>query len=388
MSAAQRKAILDLPLKVILTEDGVSDFISHKKKLTRFRLADNVDEHGVLLKQFSPKSIQTLLLLGYVSKMEMSLAEFVSRRQEVMDLSKIVVYSVLYKQFDKEVFTSMTQCECVRDYNRKYPSKMINERTKLPENVLRAQLAKKDAAINQTRTEILKPIWEGIQANKDYSIEEKNVFMLMSEKFLNRMSLMNWYIVMLFRDAENFADITASVRKGINSYMEKSKVAEYISVMIMELAINNENTNLKNKAKVMFPDEEDVNMLIMDPENRSKIVQELKKENTMVTVSWKLGGGSTSIGKQNRLQITLYNKSDEKSTSKESLEDKIGADTKKKSLVDFYKEIPEGEGGADLGMYYFSYLDEACKKVNIKFESIVNQFSQNDLTVINLIFNF
>lgn len=389
MSAAQRKATLDLPLKVILTEDGVSDFISHKKKLSRFRLADNVDEHGVLLKQFSPKSIQTLLLLGYVSKMEMSLAEFVSSRQEVMDLSKIVVYSVLYKQFDKEVFTAMTQCECVREYNRKYPAKMINERTKIPETALRAQLAKKDAIINQVRSDILKPIWEGIQTNKDYSIEEKNVFMLMSEKFLNRMSLMNWYMIVIFRDEKNFSDITAAVRKNINSYMEKSKVAEYISVMIMELAINNENTNLKNKAKVMFPDEEDVNMLIMDPENRAKIVQELKRENTMVTVSWKLGGGSTSIGKQNRLQITVYNKSDEKgSSSKENLEDKIGANTKKKSLVDFYKELPEGEGGADLGMYYFSYLDEACKKVNIKFESIVNQFSQQDLTVINLIFSF
>ena len=31
---------------------------------------------------------------------------------------------------------------------------------------------------------------------------------------------------------------------------------------------------------------------------------------------------------------------------------------------------------------------EACKKVNVKFESLVNQFSASDLTVINLIFNF
>jgi len=39
-------------------------------------------------------------------------------------------------------------------------------------------------------------------------------------------------------------------------------------------------------------------------------------------------------------------------------------------------------------MYYLSYLDEACKKVNVKFESLVNQFAMSDLTVINLIFNF
>ena len=67
---------------------------------------------------------------------------------------------------------------------------------------------------------------------------------------------------------------------------------------------------------------------------------------------------------------------------------KAQADTAKRSLVDFYRELPEGQEGTDLGMYYLSYLDDACKKVNVKFESLVNQFTASGLTVINLIFNF
>lgn len=387
MSAA-KKTMLSLPLKVILTEDGASNFISKKKKLTRFRLADNLDEYGILLKNFSPKSVQNMILLDYISKMEMSMPEFVSSRQEVMDLSKIIVFSLLYKQFNKEIFSAILQCECIREYNRKNPTHIIDERTKMPERQLRSMLAKKDSIICDIRKDILNPVWDSIQANKEFSIEEKNVYMLMSEKFMNRMGLMNWYIITLFHKNENFSDMIISIRNIINSYMEKSKVAEFISVMIMELAINNENTNLKNEGKKMFPGEEDMNMVILDPENRAKIVQQLKKQNIMVTVAWKLGGGSTSIGKQGLLKITVYNKNDEFHDVKENLEDKIAADTKKKSLVDFYKELPEGEGGTDLGMYYFSYLDDACKKVNIKFESIVNQFASSELTVINLIFYF
>ena len=42
----------------------------------------------------------------------------------------------------------------------------------------------------------------------------------------------------------------------------------------------------------------------------------------------------------------------------------------------------------DLGLYYLSYLSEACEKVNIKFESLVNQFKDNDVTVITLSFIF
>ena len=66
----------------------------------------------------------------------------------------------------------------------------------------------------------------------------------------------------------------------------------------------------------------------------------------------------------------------------------VGDASRKKTLIDFYRELPEGQEGTDLGLYYLSYLDDACKKVNVKFESLVNQYSASDLTVINLNFNF
>ena len=114
----------------------------------------------------------------------------------------------------------------------------------------------------------------------------------------------------------------------------------------------------------------------------------MQRKHELVFLSWKLGGGSTSIGKQGRLQITLYNKDDEFQEVKENIETKKSADLNKRSLIDFYRDLPEGQEGTDLGLYYLSYLEEACKKVNVKFESLVNQFAASDLTVISLIFNF
>lgn len=387
MSASGRKMMIELPLKVVLTEDGASNFISHKKKLIRFRLADNIDEYGISMRQFSPQSIQTMLMLDYISKIEISMPEFVTSRQEVMDLSKIIVYSLLYKQFDRDIYTAIIQCDCVRKYNRAHASQLIDEKTKMSEKQLRSILISKDEVIGQTRSEILEPVWESIRNNKDYSIEEKNIYMLMTEKFMNRMSLQNWYVITLFHRKEGFQDMIVAIRNILAQYMEKSRVAEYISVMVMELALNNENTNIRKEAKSMYPTVDDINALVVDPDVRSKIVKELQKKRVLVSVSWKLGGGSTSIGKQGRLQITLYNKDDEFQEVKENIETKASADTNKRTLIDFYRETPDG-GGTDLGLYYLSYLDDACKKVNVKFESIVNQFSTSDLTVINLIFNF
>ena len=386
MGSSGKRNVLELPLKVILTEDGASSFIRNKKKLNRFRLADNIDEYGISLNKFSPQSIQSMLLLDYISKIEISMPEFVSSRQEVMDLSKIVVFSLLYKQFDRDIYASIIQCECVRKHNRANPSHLIDEKTKMSEKQLRSILVSKDQIIGQVRKDILDPVWTSIRENKEYSIEEKNIYMLMTEKFMNRMSLMNWYIITLFHKSENFNEMINTIRNLLGQYMEKSRVAEYISVMVMELALNNENTTIRKEAKNLYPAVDDVNSLIVDPDARSKIVKELQRKRVLVSVSWKLGGGSTSIGKQGRLQITLYNKDDEFQEVKENIETKATADTNKKTLIDFYRDVPDG--GTDLGLYYLSYLDDACKKVDVKFESLVNQFSASDLTVINLIFNF
>lgn len=388
MASTVKKTMLDLPLKVILTEEGASHFISHHKKLMRFRLADNVEEYGITLSKFAPLSLQRMFLLDYVSKIEISLPEFVSSRQEIMDLSKLIVYSLLYKQFDREIQTVLLETDVIRKHNRANPSQLFDEKTKLSESMLHTAMANKTAVIDTARNLILEPINQDIIANIQLSPEEKNINLLMVEKFLNRLSLFNWYIIVLFMKNPGFSEMVSGIRKKLNQYVEKSKVAEYISLMVMELALNSENANMRKEAKIMYRGMPDSDMVIYDPDIRRKIIEELTRKHELVFISWKLGGGATAIGKQGKLQITLYNKDDEFQEFKENIEIKKNANLNKKTLIDFYRELPEGQEGTDLGLYYLSYLDEACKNVNVKFDSRVNQFSSSDLTVITLSFNF
>ena len=388
MGAEKKKFFLDLPLKVILTEEGTSHFLSHKKQLLNLKLADNKSAHGISLDHFSPASVQNMIHLDYISRMEISMPEFVTHRQEVMDLSKLIVYSILYKQFDRETFSELIKTECVRHHNRNNPSQLIDEKTSIPDKQLREILSVKDNVIQQSRKAILNPVWNSIMANNDYSPEEKNIYLLMTEKFMNRLGLLNWYIITKFYKSEGFSEIINLLRKLLAVYMDKSKVAEYISVMMMELAVNCENNNIRKETKLLYQGIDNSDTLIFDPDVRAKVVKELARKHELVFVSWTLGGGSTAIGKQGLLQITLYNKDDQFQEVKENIESKMSANLSKKSLIDFYRQMPEGQEGTDLGLYYLSYLEDACKKVNIKFESIVNQSSASDLTVINLKFNF
>lgn len=375
-------------MKIILTQEGSTFFIRQNKKLLKFKLADNVEEYGIFLDEFTPATIQRLLLIDYISKIETSKPEFISSRQETMDLSKLIVYSVLYRQYDAYIFNKILSSDVIKRWNRLNPANIIDEKTHINENFLRNVLKKNEKLISEAKQEILSPLYTFINKNTSLLPEEKNIQLLLSEKFMNNLRPFTWFIITKFKDADGFENILRTIRSSLTEYMDKAKIAEYISLMLMELVVNAENTNLRKEVKNMYKGSVDPNTVMFDPNIRKKVIAELERKHEVVFVSWKLGGGSTSIGTQGKLQIVVYNKDDQSETVRESINDKKNADLKKKSLIDFYREIPEGDEDTSLGMYYLSYLSEACEKVNVRFESNANQFRDSDLTVINLSFIF
>ena len=113
--------------------------------------------------------------------------------------------------------------------------------------------------------------------------------------------------------------------------------------MIIELAMNAENSNLKREAKAIFKGAVDMNAVLFDPNIRRQVLESLERKGELVYLSWKIGSRGATVGMQGRLQITLYNKESEYQTVKETFEDRKSADLRKKSLQDFYKQLPEGE---------------------------------------------
>lgn len=387
MSRQERKTVLDLPLKVVMSEEGTTVFIRQNKKLTKFKLADDVEEYGLLLDKFVPSSIQRLLLIDYISKIEISRAEYVSRRQEVMDLSKLIVYGLLYRQFDAVIFARILGSDVIKRWNRANPGSIIDEKTRFNDGFLQTFLKEHEGAIRDIRNEILGPLRSAIMKNSNLLPEEMNIQLFLSEKFLTNLRPFTWFILTKFRGVEGYDTLSREVRVCLSEYMEKSRIAEYVALMIIELAVNAENANLRRGAKSLARPGVDANAALLDPNVRRKMVEEAERRGELVYLSWKIGGTSSSIGTQGKLQVTLYNRETEYRELKDSIDAKKSADLKRKTLLDFYREIPVGEADTELGLYYLSYLNEACEKVGVKFESLVSQIKSSDTTVITLTFN-
>lgn len=383
----QKKEKVDLPIKITMTEEGESYFIHNQKQLAKLRMADGSTEQGLELKSFAPKQIQSMLLDGYISKIEISRVHYEPVREGIMDLSRAIAYVFLYKKFNQELLFEMLQCDCVRQHNRLNPTNLFDEKTKISKRTTREHNTAHKAVVVKLSKEILTPVWVRIKENKNYSEDEVKLYTLMANKFISQINSFNWYIITTLYKQKSFSQIISILNKLLFRYLEKSKISEYIALMVMELALNNENTNIRRVVSQKYSTSKDINPYVFNPEIRKSIVKELEENGQFSHISYKIGGSGNAIGKQGRFQITFFSQNDTFQEIKESVESKRNIDTTKKSLTDFYHTLSREEQEANLGFYYLSYLNEECRNSDIKFESFVNQFASTELTVINMIFN-
>lgn len=384
MSEEKKKKVLDLPLKIIFNEEGINFFIQSKKKLNKFKLADDIEQYGIFFDSFSPASVQKMLLINYVSYIELSRPEFMSKRQEVMDLSKLVTYGTLYRRFDEVVFHKVLESEVVRKWNRANPANIIDRKTSINETLINTFLEKNRPLISAVKQEMLRPIMEEVMNNASLLPEEKNIQLFLGEKFLNNLRPFIWFIFVKFKDSDDYLGLISDVEVVLQEFMRKSRIAEYLSLMIMELAIMAENSNMQSFAKSRYKGTLDPMAVMYDPEMRKLIVEEMRHRNQNVFLSWKIGSDSKSVQSRERLQVKVFNKESGFSDLQRQVND-TKVNIKERSLMDFYKDGPEeSAGNTELGLYYLSYLTDECSKVGVHLESMVGQIRESNLTVITL----
>jgi hypothetical protein len=383
-----RKPTFELPVKIIFTEDGVNFFIKNNKQLSRFRLADEQEAYGIALENFSYASLQRMININYVSKVEIAAVDFLSHRQSLMDLSKLIVYGMMYNKFDAVAFNDLIHSDLITRWNRLNPGKIIDERTHINDGYLESILRRNPNIVNTIKREILAPVKRDINQRGTLLPEEKNVLLLLSEKYLEKLRPILWYILSRYQGTRGYRDLVEEIRRHLNDFLEKSKISEYLALMILELLSYVENSNLLSFARRSKIKAATSGAIIYDSHLRQKLQEEMVRKDEKLYISWRLRGRGSSIGTDSRLTVTIYNRESEYQRLQQNINDKRNINLKEKNLMEFYQHMSEETANTELGLYYLSYLSEACNKVNVRFESNVNQINNRDLTVITLGFNF
>lgn len=382
MMEKKKRPNICLPLTMTFTDEGVSFFRSHNKKLNKKRLFNNSLAYGMSLEEFSAPSIQRMIMADYVSSIEISRTAFTEKRSEIMDISKLIFHAVLYRRFTKVMTKRFTGSNFIENWNRTNPKNILDENSVLNNSTMINLPDLKNETIERIKKNIINNAMTTLPGLHKLTQEEITKTSQLGKKFLDNLNPFLWYILYVSRDSDEmlFKDSVMILRQ----YLEKSGIAEYLSLMIMEFTINAEISQLKKLSKRLYKDKVDFGRIIHNETIRKELIKFLESKNEFLTLSWKIKGTATSIGTGNRLQVMIYNKDTEYQKLKQEIDNKKSIDVKKKSLIDFYQDESESEFNSDLGMYYLSYMQEACKEQQIYFDSHMDQTMDRELNIITL----
>ena len=383
MKSKERSNIC-LPLIITFTDEGVSFFRSHNKKLNKKRLSNNSLAYGMSLEEFSALSIQRMIIADYVSSIEISRTAFTEKRSEIMDISKLIFFSILYRRFTRVMTKRFTGSAFIENWNRSNPKNIFDEDSIFNNSSISNIPELKYETVDQIKYNIINDAITALPGVKELTQEELTKTKQLGKKFLDNLNTFLWYILSVSHDSDDYELLYQDSVIMLRQYLEKSRIAEYLSLMIMEFTINAEISQLKKLSKRLYKDKVDFGRIIHNETIRKELIKFLQNKNEFLTISWKIKGTSTSIGTDNRLQVMIYNKDTEYQKLKQEIDNKKSVDVKKKSLIDFYQDESESEFNSDLGMYYLSYMQEACKEQQIYFDSHMDQIADRELNIITL----
>ena len=350
-------------MRLIFTDEGVHYFTSQDRKISRFKLSDGVEEYGIHVVDFSPATIQRMQLLGYLSKIELPLSDIISKRKEIIDLVKLLSYGMLYRQFDTSVFSSVVESELIKTWNRHNIKNPIDYKTRINSSVLKNMMDKSSDAISEIKHLILGPILQRINLSEHMQDSEKRVHSFLAQKFLDTMNPLTFFILTVHRGSTGYFQIVREIQRVLTASMDRSSIPEYLALMIVELLVNMSMDNVSSNYSSLIRDEN-------------------------IYVLFRLSRRRPEAGDRARLHVMISNQKRGFDDLKKKINTRISANIAGRSLKDFYEGSPDLQEQMNLGLYYLSYLNEACKKVSINFESFVNRVESEGQTTIHITLTF
>lgn len=374
-----KKPHIELETKVTLTNEGAGFFVNKGYRLRKISTADGGIQFGVKLAKISPDSLQHLIRIGYFSSLETSHVEFTTIRSDLMDLSKLAIFGFLYKRFDKEVFDILIKSSLVKVWNRSNPGRVIDERTRINDNNLKSVLSKNSALLQSIRKSITTPVVKTIMSNTSLLVDEKNAMIFLSDKFLDNIRSFIWLILMKFSYDKECKVLIGKIRECLELYIQRSSIADYLTLLLTELMMSAEALNIQNFAKRDGDFGINVEKILLDPVKRNSLLEEMKTARADLVIGWRFGNPSaTSINSDDKLQVVVYNSEIDYLDFKEKFSESIESESDS-SLQEFYHNT--SVGNPELGLQYQGYLREACSRVGLRFTSKVGMVRDGALSI-------
>ena len=374
----KKSSIIQLPLSVTLTDEGKYFFNRRDRGAGHTGMSFVGDD--IHISTYRAKTLQRLVYAGYVSRIELSRSDFLSKRAEIMDVSKLIAYAILYKKFGMMLGRELADTAPVMQWNRKHPQRRLDETTMVGD-------AEKVLGHQEVRDMLSGMVRRCVAAldeeDGSLSTEEREIARLKGEHFLESLNPLLWGLLIKNTDGGARNAVVGEIEKVLKSFIRKTVIADFLSLLIMELAAYAETSLLKRALEENPAGGPDFQTLVQNAALRKQVLASLEESRRHATLAWRIQGQRFSIEKDKATHIMLYNRVLNSREVSREIENTNSMAVDGYGLAEFYRK-KDGELTGRLGLSYLSCLQDACNSLGVRFNSYVNRVADLDITLITL----
>jgi len=382
-----RSTSINLPSKFILSDEGMSYFSQRNIPVRDLTTFDGRRKSGFFWPSFKAGLIQKMVVNRLLEMIEVDRHEFLTKREDIIDVTKLLVYGVLYKKFKPALNEILFKSEIIEKIKQANPKKNIGPDFKFNEDIVNNFMKTNGTAIATLKEILLLDPFAVIENDKDINERDKFEKKKIITRFLEQIDDNMWFLFHFLNKTKSKFEIIEQITRILISFFKKTKIADYIAFMLMELIQNAEKAHLEKlaKNKKLMSEEDNIDILLKSKQFREKLYDSAIKNRQFINLSYKFQGDVFSATNRLKLQIQIINKGLLVDKDKKKLTEKIKTDTKEKTLANFYKEGSGEKLGAGLGLYYLSYLEDACVEENMKFDARIVSDDKKEETIVMII---
>lgn len=345
------------PLSLGLSPPGIEQFIKMGQKARRIRFFDGAEEFGVELPQVEFKSLLKMAMTGMVQRIERLVDRFGHQRVSLMDLTRCFATAMVYRQFETKLWEVLQRSDVVIQWNRSNAKLVLNPNTNTQAQIFQLLVAKSKDTILTCKQTVLAVVQKKIVQDVRLLEEERKSLLLLSIRYLNTIDPVIWLVLANSRDDQATSQLEQDLQNLLAQYISRSELPEYLSYLMTELTL----------------------MLANIQPDSSPMPGGDRHE--PVWVSFELGVLKKSQQERTKVKILIGNEG----SDFEGLRGKIDQQSKISNSGQRNDGI-EGLGNAsELGLYYMTCLKDACRTMDVGFESFVNVVPHSKRTLINLV---
>jgi len=381
-----RSGKIEIPVVVALTQVAVDQLTARGKQPGHVQTLDGGEVHGFSSRHIGTVAFQEMLSRNYLEKIEFSASDPDGFEGAIADLTKLVIYGLLYSRFGSELERLIFDSDEVRRWNRANPARSIDERTHFNPEAVKQLLA--------SRSEELKPFTEGILAravrwalvHHGSSEEAQERCEYLCGRYFECIPEHIWYIVLLLFPGDGRDGASRGIAALIERFVRTSGLADYFADTLNEVISHTHRTTMLQRAKMQAGEPVSLDQLTQDEQLRRTVVEAMADHHETLHVVWRIAARPGADERRRMLSVSLFDKEYEFEIIKSETDRE--KTMKIRDLRSHFERGADCGGSRSSGLTYLGHLADAARALGVHFEALAREDERLDFSMITMTLQF